>query len=75
MVREIVSASPRLEACRAGLIGAGNTSQEIAALLQRSIKTIEAHRANIRIKLRLDDGADLNRFAADWLRGQGGKFE
>ena len=57
------------------LIGAGNTSQEIAALLQRSIKTIEAHRANIRIKLRLDDGADLNRFAADWLRGQGGKFE
>ncbi len=55
------------------LVGAGHTSQEISALLHRSIKTIEAHRANIRKKLQLDEGADLNRFAAGWLRGQGEK--
>ena len=56
------------------LIGAGNTSQEISELLHRSIKTIEAHRANIRKKLQLNEGADLNRFAAEWLKG-GGKPE
>ena len=55
------------------LIGAGHTSQEISELLHRSIKTIEVHRANIRKKLQLDDGADLNRFAADWLQEFGGK--
>ena len=55
------------------LIGEGHTSQEISALLHRSIKTVEVHRANIRRKLDLDDGADLNRFAADWLQGPGGK--
>jgi DNA-binding NarL/FixJ family response regulator len=53
------------------LIGAGHTSQEISALLHRSIKTIEAHRANIRTKLQLDEGADLNRYAADWLKWDG----
>ena len=50
-------------------------SQEISNLLHRSIKTIEAHRANIRKKLQLNEGADLNLFAADWLRGQGEKPE
>jgi DNA-binding NarL/FixJ family response regulator len=57
------------------LIGAGHTSQEISNLLHRSIKTIEAHRASIRKKLQLTEGADLNRFATDWLRGQGEKPE
>ena len=45
------------------LIGAGNSSQEIAKLLHRSIKTIETHRFNIRSKLNLKDGADLIRYA------------
>jgi DNA-binding NarL/FixJ family response regulator len=45
------------------LIGAGHSSQEIAKLLHRSIKTIETHRFNIRSKLNLKDGADLIRYA------------
>lgn len=52
------------------LIGEGHTSQKIASLLHRSIKTIEAHRANIRKKLQLRDGTDLNQFASNWSRGQ-----
>lgn len=48
------------------LIGAGHSSQEIANLLKRSIKTIETHRFNIRTKLKLKDSADLIRFATRW---------
>ena len=49
------------------LIGSGHSSQEIANLLSRSIKTIETHRANIRAKLELKDGADLMRYATHWI--------
>jgi DNA-binding NarL/FixJ family response regulator len=49
------------------LIGSGYSSQEIARLLSRSIKTIETHRANIRAKLQLKDGADLMRYATHWI--------
>ncbi len=49
------------------LIGSGHSSQQIARLLSRSIKTIETHRANIRAKLHLKDGADLMRYAAHWI--------
>ena len=49
------------------LIGSGHSSQEIARLLSRSIKTIETHRFNIRTKLNLKDGADLIRYAAHWI--------
>ncbi len=49
------------------LIGSGHSSQEIARLLSRSIKTIETHRANIRAKLELKDGADLMRYATHWI--------
>lgn len=48
------------------LIGSGHSSQEIARLLSRSIKTIETHRFNIRSKLNLKDGADLIRYATQW---------
>jgi DNA-binding NarL/FixJ family response regulator len=48
------------------LIGAGHSSQQIARLLNRSIKTIETHRYNIRTKLGLKDAADLIRYAAHW---------
>jgi len=48
------------------LIGSGHSSQEIAKLLSRSIKTIETHRFNIRSKLNLKDGADLIRYATHW---------
>ncbi len=49
------------------LIGQGHSSQEIANLLCRSIKTIETHRFNIRTKLNLKDGADLIRYATRWV--------
>jgi DNA-binding NarL/FixJ family response regulator len=49
------------------LIGSGHSSREIAKLLSRSIKTIEVHRANIRSKLQLKDGADLIRYATHWI--------
>ena len=49
------------------LIGSGHSSQEIAKLLSRSIKTIETHRFNIRTKLNLKDGADLIRYATHWI--------
>lgn len=49
------------------LIGQGHSSQEIAKLLYRSIKTIETHRFNIRVKLNLKDGADLIRYATRWI--------
>lgn len=52
------------------LIGSGHSSQEIAKFLSRSIKTIETHRFNIRAKLHLKDGADLMRYATQWITGE-----
>lgn len=52
------------------LIGSGHSSREIASLLSRSIKTIEVHRANIRFKLHLKDGADLIRYATHWITAE-----
>lgn len=52
------------------LIGSGHSSQEIAKLLSRSIKTIETHRANIRTKLQLKNGADLMRYATHWIAAE-----
>ena len=48
------------------LIGMGNGSSDIAAKLQRSVKTVEAHRANLKQKLGLKNASELNRFAATW---------
>lgn len=45
------------------MIASGLGSQEIAVIKNRSIKTIEAHRANIRLKLNLKNSADLIRYA------------
>jgi DNA-binding NarL/FixJ family response regulator len=45
------------------MIASGFGSQEIAAMTNRSVKTIEAHRANIRLKLNLKNSADLIRYA------------
>jgi DNA-binding NarL/FixJ family response regulator len=48
------------------LIGLGMGSSEIAGKLNRSVKTIEAHRANLKQKLGLRTANELNRFAANW---------
>jgi len=50
------------------LIGSGLSTRDIAKELNRSIKTVEAHRANIKDKLELKTGADLIRYAAVWLK-------
>ncbi|NMG75385.1 response regulator [Aromatoleum diolicum] len=49
------------------LIGLGFGTRQIAEKLSRSIKTIEAHRANLKEKLHLPNGPDLVRFAVQWL--------
>lgn len=48
------------------LIGIGLGTSEIATKLSRSVKTIEAHRANLKQKLGLRNALELNRFAANW---------
>jgi DNA-binding NarL/FixJ family response regulator len=53
------------------LIGNGRSSREIAQQLHLSIKTVEVHRQNMRIKLGLGSGAELVRYAIRWLEAQG----
>jgi len=50
------------------MIGKGLTSEGIARCVQRSVKTIEAHRSNIKKKLNLLKNLDLIRFAMEWTR-------
>ena len=47
----------------AKLVAEGHSSQEIAAFLVISVKTVERHRANILEKLGLRDRVDLTRYA------------
>lgn len=49
------------------LIGSGLGTRQIADKLNRSVKTIEAHRASLKDKLQLANGAELVRFAMRWL--------
>jgi DNA-binding NarL/FixJ family response regulator len=52
------------------LLGLGFGTRQISEKLNRSIKTVETHRANLKEKLQLQSGADLVRFAGQWLAGQ-----
>lgn len=52
------------------LIGFGFGTRQIAEKLNRSVKTIEAHRANIKEKLGLKTGIELIRFAAFWVEAK-----
>lgn len=49
------------------LIALGFGTRQIAEKLSRSIKTIEAHRASLKEKLKLESGRELERFAVQWL--------
>jgi DNA-binding NarL/FixJ family response regulator len=53
------------------LIGRGVKTQEIAARLHLSIKTVETYRDRIRSKLDLADGAELARNAMQWVMDNG----
>jgi two-component system, NarL family, response regulator FusR len=52
------------------LIGLGFSTREIAGELNRSVKTIEAHQANIKEKLNIRSGKELMRFAIQWIESQ-----
>lgn len=56
------------------LIGQGKGTQEIAALLHLSTKTVDVHRANIKSKLGIADGTALVRHAVRWVETQGAEF-
>jgi len=51
-------------------IGRGFGTGEIARELHRSVKTVEAHRANIKDKLQLKTSAELVRFAVQWVEAE-----
>ena len=49
------------------LIALGFGTRQISEKLNRSIKTIESHRASLKDKLQLESSGDLVRFAVRWL--------
>jgi DNA-binding NarL/FixJ family response regulator len=52
------------------LLGQGKDSHAIAAQLNLSVKTVDAHRGNIKEKLSLESGTELIWFAARWVATQ-----
>ena len=48
-------------------IGQGQTTRQIAADLDLSVKTIETYREHIKKKLNLKNSAELNRHAVQWV--------
>jgi DNA-binding NarL/FixJ family response regulator len=55
------------------LIGGGKATKIIAEQMGISTRTVEAHRAHIKDKLGITDGAELVRYAVQWVESQGGK--
>lgn len=52
------------------LIGEGKGTRDIAEQLHLSVKTVEAHRANIKKKLQLKDGTELVQQAVRWVEAR-----
>ena len=48
-------------------IGQGRSTRDMAESLGLSIKTIESYRANLKLKLNLEDGHELVRYAVHWI--------
>ena len=53
------------------LLGQGKGTRDIAEKLHLSVKTVEAHRANIKTKLKLKSSPELIRSAVRWSEAQG----
>ncbi len=51
------------------LMGQELTARQIAARLNISIKTVEAHRDHIKSKMGVQNSSDLSRHAKEWLQG------
>jgi DNA-binding NarL/FixJ family response regulator len=54
------------------LIGRGMTTQDIAAEMHISIKTVETHRVHIRQKMKLRNAVELTHRAIRWYESEGG---
>jgi DNA-binding CsgD family transcriptional regulator len=52
------------------LIGQGMGTKELAGQLHLSPKTIQVHRANIKVKLRVRSMAELIRHAVRWVESE-----
>jgi two-component system nitrate/nitrite response regulator NarL len=50
------------------LISRNRSVAEIAESMQLSRKTVEHHRRNIRVKLRLHNAVALQRYASEWAK-------
>lgn len=57
------------------LFGEGWSTEEIAARLHLSPKTVDVHRAHIKEKLELKTTPEFTRFAIRWVASQGGPTE
>jgi DNA-binding NarL/FixJ family response regulator len=52
------------------LVGQGRSTREIAEALHRSVKTIEAHRENMKLKLGIKNSPQLVRAAVEWAASE-----
>jgi len=52
-------------------LGRGQSSKQIAKALDLSVRTVEAHRQNIKRKLGIDGQAELIKYAVEHARGHG----
>jgi DNA-binding NarL/FixJ family response regulator len=50
------------------LLGRGRSAAQVAAEIGRSVKTVEAHRNNLREKLGLENNRQLLQFSARWVQ-------
>jgi DNA-binding NarL/FixJ family response regulator len=53
------------------LIGNGFSTRQIASKLNLSVKTIDSYREHLKLKLPLEAGKDLVRFAIQWMKAEG----
>lgn len=52
------------------LIGNGFSTRQIASKLNLSVKTIDSYREHLKLKLRLETGADLVHHAIQWVKSE-----
>lgn len=53
------------------LIGDGYSTRQVAGKLNLSVKTIDSYREHLKLKLQLESGKDLVRYAIQWMKGEG----
>lgn len=52
------------------LIGNGYSTRQIAQKLNLSVKTIDSYREHLKLKLPLENGSDLVRYAIQWVKSE-----